>query len=530
LPQRSFPRERDGGELPVVESTEVEVKLLVDGRALPQLTALPVIGTSLKRAARRRIETSYYDTPEHILERQGLVLRVRKGDGNPLLSVKQHAGGAIIRKEWERRIRGDEPQPKDWRGTPVEPLLKQSDTRSLLRPLFTTVIDRAAFEVEYDGALIEVAFDRGEIKHDGRELPVSEIEFELKRGGREAPFSLARMLARHAPLRLGLLSKGERGQLLSSGCWGMPYAATTPEITETTSLRDAIQIICRTCLKDFARNETILAGRYDSEAVHQARIAVRRLRSALGLFKGQMTDPQRPILNREIKWLWGVTGPARDLDVMRGDLEEERERGDLPAGAASLIEVIENKADAARVELLAALRSDRNRLLFIDLAGWIENGEWSRSASAALGGALMASVGGPLDKKLEKLQRLSRKIGSAKPRKRHRIRIAAKELRLVCEFFDRVVTEGKARKRYDALLSVLGKLQKPLGRLQDRATQIELLEQAAQEAQSTLRVPSIPLDTAVTALASDRAKHPAKLLKSLKKSSEKLAKVKGFWQ
>ena len=51
-------------------------------------------------------------------------------------------------------------------------------------------------------------------------------------------------------------------------------------------------------------------------------------------------------------------------------------------------------------------------------------------------------VSGRLDKKLEKLQKLSRNIGKAKPRKRHRIRIAVKELRLICEFFDRVVTEG----------------------------------------------------------------------------------------
>src|SRR6266508_5022112 len=115
----------------MVESTEVEVKLLVDGRGLQQLTALPVVGASLKRAACRRIETSYYDTPDHILERQGLVLRVRKGDGNPLLSVKQQAGAAIVRKEWERRISGDEPQLKDWRGTPVEPLLRESNMRAL---------------------------------------------------------------------------------------------------------------------------------------------------------------------------------------------------------------------------------------------------------------------------------------------------------------------------------------------------------------------------------------------------------------
>src|SRR5262245_5159628 len=104
--------------------TEVEVKLLVDGRGVQQLDALPIIGDALKRAPRRRIETSYYDTPDRVLERHGYVLRLRKGDGPPLLSVKQEPGGAIVRKEWERRIAGKAPTAKGWRNTPIEPLLK----------------------------------------------------------------------------------------------------------------------------------------------------------------------------------------------------------------------------------------------------------------------------------------------------------------------------------------------------------------------------------------------------------------------
>src|SRR5207253_5435420 len=125
----------------MAESTEIEVKLLVDRRGIQQLSALPMIGTALKRAPRKHIETCYYDTPDHLLEREGFVLRLRKGDGAPLLSIKQQA--ATVRKEWERRIAGDEPQSRDWRGTPVEPLLKRKTARANLRPLFATVIDRA---------------------------------------------------------------------------------------------------------------------------------------------------------------------------------------------------------------------------------------------------------------------------------------------------------------------------------------------------------------------------------------------------
>jgi triphosphatase len=513
----------------MAESTETEVKLLVDGRGR-QLTELPVIGSALKHASRKRIETSYYDTPDHILERQGYVLRLRKGDGAPLLSVKQ-AGGAIVRKEWECRISGDARQSKDWRGTPIEPLLKAESTRALLRPLFTTVIDRASFDTEYEGAVIEVAFDRGEITHDGRELPVSEIEFELKRGQPEAVFKLARELAGHAPLRLGLLSKGERGHLLNSGHWEAVQPATTPALAGMTSLRDGIQIICRTCLKDFILNHAALDAGYNEEAVHQARIAIRRLRSALALFKSRMADAERPRLKHEIKWLWEATGPARDLDVMYSELESEANRADMPPGTATLIEIIRARRDAARRKLLAALQSDRTRLLLIDLAHWIENGDWSRTRSAAPGEPIMAAVSELLDKRLRKLQRIARGIAKANPRERHRVRITAKELRLMCEFFRSLVEDGKSRRRYDQLVAVLEKLQKVLGRLQDRATRDEQLAQIAREARSVPHLrQEISVDAAAKALISDSRKAPAKQLKQLKKASAKLADAHGFWR
>src|SRR5207249_6780598 len=98
-----------------------------------------------------------------------------------------------------------------------------------------------------------------------------------------AVFALARELAGHAPLRLGLVSKGERGQLLNDNAWGSPRPPTRPKLSRATSLGAGIQIICRTCLKDFTINDAVLAEGYAEEALHQGRIALRRLRSALSL-------------------------------------------------------------------------------------------------------------------------------------------------------------------------------------------------------------------------------------------------------
>jgi triphosphatase len=510
-------------------STEVEVKLLVDGRGMQQLTALPVIGGAVKQARPKRIETAYYDTPDHILERKGFMLRLRKGDGAPLLSVKQETGTAIVRKEWERRIKGDQPQAKDWRGTPLQSLLTEKGAQLSLRRLFTTVIDRAVFNCEYDGALIEVALDRGEIKHDGRELPVSEIELELKHGNPGAVFALARELANHAPLRLSFLSKGERGRLLESGKWASPGLPTRPQLNRLTNLRDGIRIICRTCLKDLMVNEAALANGYDEEAVHQARISIRRLRSALALFKPMMADGELPRLKGEIAGLWDITGPARDLDVATGDLESEMRDARMPAGAATLVDMVKARRDRARRELLSVFQSDRTRLMYIDLARWIENGEWSQREEPELKQPIMRIVGDLLAKRLRKIKKRSRDVVNAKPRKQHRVRIAAKTLRIMCEFFNAALEDERARKPFERLTDVLGAMQKILGRLHDRAARDELLCEIAREASVAPHArPHIGLDAAVKAVASGRGAK-SKLLKKLKKASAKLADVKGFW-
>jgi hypothetical protein len=80
-------------------------------------------------------------------------------------------------------------------------------------------------------------------------------------------------------------------------------------------------------------------------------------------------------------------------------------------------------------------------------------------------------------------------------------------------------------------VAVLAKLQKGLGRLQDCITRNELLRQFASEAQSLLHPGrQISLAPAVKALISDPPKHPTKLSKKLKKSTNKLVKVEGFWR
>jgi CHAD domain-containing protein len=74
----------------------------------------------------------------------------------------------------------------------------------------------------------------------------------------------------------------------------------------------------------------MLAG--DPEGLHQMRVALRRLRAAMSLFSGMLTDPQTKALKDEFKWITAELGPAREFEVflkrvVKPASEREREPG-----------------------------------------------------------------------------------------------------------------------------------------------------------------------------------------------------------
>ena len=98
----------------------------------------------------------------------------------------------------------------------------------------------------------------------------------------------------------------------------------------------ALASIMRNCLSHTVLNEASALKGEDPEGIHQMRVALRRLRSALGLFRDLMPADQYEFLGGEVKWLAGELGNARNWDVFLADLlapvEEALER-DKPTEA-----------------------------------------------------------------------------------------------------------------------------------------------------------------------------------------------------
>ena len=149
----------------------------------------------------------------------------------------------------------------------------------------------------------------------GRFAPLSEVELELKRGKAADLFQLAKTIAHKAPLELALVSKAERGYRLVAGEKAGPSKAMAVTLKPEMSSSQAFRAIARACLRQLTDNVPVL-HQGDPEGLHQARVAVRRLRAAMSLFGELLRDDATQNVKNELKWLMGEFGPAREMDVL----------------------------------------------------------------------------------------------------------------------------------------------------------------------------------------------------------------------
>ncbi|BCA62268.1 hypothetical protein HMP09_1502 [Sphingomonas sp. HMP9] len=443
---------------------EIELKLEIDSDAVDRLDTTDILRNITPKIVHQ--VSAYFDTPDQALRTAGLSLRVRTTDGRHVQTTKVTRGataGLFARQEWEHDIAG--PEPELGAGSPIHTLVAPG-TLGRIKPAFTVTITRRQWVIVHDGATVELVADTGFVTAGDRETAVSELELELKGGSPSAIFALIHRLGSEIPLRLGVLTKGERGYRLIEPARLGAIKAERLDLEAGTSTAEAFAQIVGTCLRHFRLNETILRRAPDPDALHQARVALRRLRSALSIFKTVVADDRFAHLASELKWLAGSLGPARDLDVLR-------ERLGKAANA---------KIDAARGDAytaaLAALESQRTRDLMIAMVEWTALGAWrlqplDREKLETPAVVFASETIGTLRRRLK---RRGRDLDRLDDDARHQVRITAKKLRYATGFFRSLYPDKRSRRRFKTFTQHLGTLQDHLGALNDLATAPALLE------------------------------------------------------
>ncbi|MDW5444468.1 CYTH and CHAD domain-containing protein [Polaromonas sp. SM01] len=454
---------------------EIELKLQLPPSALAALRADPLLARL--PSTRQQLENLYFDTAQRTLAQAGISLRLRSDGQHWLQTIKGRGSsqaGLYQREEIEFVVAGPALEWLPLAGTSFEPTLKA--LRDPLLPQFHTRFERhRQLLCGATGAKIELAIDQGEILAGDRREPLCELELELLDGPVDDVFSLALLLVERHPLVLGHLSKAERGSRLAQGTQQifLVLKTNTPTPSPGADAQTVARLAIAQSLAHWQANEAGFLRPpdhhkpYDSEYLHQIRVAVRRLRVACGplaraaKWNAEALAPVRDGLGT----LGQRLGAARDWDVF---IEETWPALVDGLHDAALRQKLQEAADllqgTAHLQASAALQGRETQRLLLQLG--------RRLAQPDAAAALPTDA---LTARLEKLAHLLRqalgKLEHLSPARLHRLRIAAKQLRYLTEFTGHQYNPQAA----DLWLEWLKKAQAVLGARNDRvAAQTQL--------------------------------------------------------
>jgi CHAD domain-containing protein len=416
----------------------------------------------------RRYTTTYWDTPDLRLARWQVSLRYRDDEGWTVKLPSGRDGPVVIRQELT--FQGKPRKVPDEAADLVRAFVRGAKLAPVAR--LRAVRRRVALRNAAGEQLAEVV-DDDVLVIDGRRVAGRFRELEVELTDNALPDTMERVLARLREAGAedaGGTSKYRRA--LGDREVGPPeldQADLPPHPSAEELLRHDLTA---SVLRLFSHEAGVRIGE-DPEAVHQTRVACRRVRSTLRTFRGVLEPDWTRRLRDELKWLAGLLGEVRDTDVLSARLEEGL--GALPEAdrdaARRLLTGLAGEREAARERLIEAMGQERYTALLDDLV------------AAALAPAVLAEAAQPAADLLppqvasawSKLRKAVRRAGDdPSDEALHKIRIRAKRLRYAAEAVAPV--SGKPAER---LAKAAEGLQEVLGDQHDAVVAGAWLRQAA---------------------------------------------------
>ncbi len=279
--------------------------------------------------------------------------------------------------------------------------------------------------------------------------------------------ALALRLVGRGPEALALVpltaSKAERGYRLAADEHAAPAKAAArgfvAMLTPGDSVGAALRAIMAHGLSVLLANTDAMRSHGDVEYVHQARVALRRMRSALRLLDRRHEDFPQALVD-ELRWAGRLLGASRDWDVL-AEQTLPTLAGAAGIDAATLAPVLADanaKRDAARADALAAAATPRYAQLALRLQSWT-------LTPAAKGPSLEKLAARKLDRARRRLLQAASFFAALSPERRHQVRIKAKRLRYALDVMS-VSLPNAASERYS---ETVADLQDVLGELNDIA-------------------------------------------------------------
>jgi CHAD domain-containing protein len=420
--------------------------------------------------------SSYFDTAEHDLLRSGMTLRRRTGEADTGWHLKVPGEGFRTELRWP--LAGDDELPDELHEL-IRPFVGEADIRATI----TLRVRRTRHQLRDQNRrlILELADDQVRALPDRSPVAMSrwrELEVELGPAGTAADLDRAARLLRSrgafASRAASKLMRGLQGEPVD-----LPVSDTAAAVlskylnTQFDALTAGHFAIA---LKPPASDRAAATAEPD-EAVHQTRVATRRVRATLRVFAPLFDAERAARLMAELGWFAAELGAVRDRQVLRSRLARAVENlpDDLVVGpvAERIDELLLAELREHSAALLATMHDRRYRLLVADLASW--QAEPAFSPAAAGPASQLTDQVAAADRKLGK--RLKRAALSTSPDEDlHSARKAGKRARYAAE-----AAAPALGKRTGKLAKRIAKLQTLLGEHQDAVVAAELLRRVADQ-------------------------------------------------
>ncbi|MGW4472170.1 CYTH and CHAD domain-containing protein [Nonomuraea sp. NPDC004354] len=408
----------------------------------------------------------YYDTPDLRLAARGITLRRRRGGADPGWHLKlPRAKGA--RQEIQLPLtRSTKIVPSELAG------LVQAYTRGAALAPVAELDSRRSVRVV--SGLVEVADDRVKGTVLGDEPRVErwrEVEAELlEQGDPKLLAKVGKRLRKAGAVPAGTGSKLAR--LLK------PAPPARVQVGDGTAADVVIAYLAGHVDALLAQDPR--TRRAEEDAVHQMRVACRRMRSALKAFKTVVQDTVH--LQDELKWLGTVLGEARDLEVIRTRFARHLES--LPPEQvvgpvqARLGDDLGAREEEAYGRIREALSGERYYALLDALDGLVADPSLGKAAEKPADDVLPA-IAGKNWKRVTKAYDTAQTIAEPEQREiaMHDVRKAAKRARYTAE----ALGMGDLAKRAESIQDVLGLHQDGVVAQETLAKEAETARQAGED-------------------------------------------------
>ena len=329
---------------------EFELKFEIPASSLKRLSA----AVHAAKPQLQSLRACYFDTADGALAASGLVLRLRKEGNYWVQTAKASTSNALDRLEHNVTIEKSSSKTSskssakskampsidlsrhdsELVGKKITRALKLS--RNAAKPVliaqYETDVQRLKFSVDHLGSIIEIALDQGMVVNGARSVALCELEIELKEGKPEHAVALARLWCAQYGLWLSSITKPMKGQRLQDiHLQGLPLNdqdspdlfAIAPTFKRHANAPQIVKAVMQSCLNQVLANASEIAdSNQHATYIHQLRVGIRRLRTAIDELKG-LASRMDPAWEASLIKVFRALGEHRDYDHLVGHLQPQ---------------------------------------------------------------------------------------------------------------------------------------------------------------------------------------------------------------